>query len=631
MTDDHIPAPAADPAAWGIATGYHDAFGTWATPTAATLRTFIATMDGDPDDPASRPPEHFGVWVVRQGAGDHLWGPVLLRLEDGTERRAEGHLPHDLPTGYHDLHALDGDRPREASTRLIVAPGHAHPPPAERAWGLAAQVYSVRSRSSWGIGDLADLRELGALAARLGARSLLVNPLDAVTPTTPRPASPYYPSSRRYRAPLYLAIEEVPGASTVPGVAEVAAEARRLNDEPRIDRDRIAALKYRALELLWEGRRGRSDEPGFAAFRARHGADLTSFATFEAVAEQHGGRWREWPVAYHDPDGEAVRRFAADHADRVRFHAWVQWLLDEQLRRAGATIGLLRDLPVGFDPDGADAWAWQDLLALDVSIGAPPDQLGPEGQSWRLPPFVPWKLRAAGYAPFVQTLRSAFRHADGLRIDHVLGLFRQFWVPVDGTAVDGTYVEMPARELLDIVALESQRAGAFVVGEDLGTVPDGVREEMAARQMLRYQLLLFEAHDPASWDELALASASTHDLPTLAGLWSGADAEELKALDRSHDDDWAEQVRQRLRDEAPTAISTGADAAATAHRLLARARARLVLAQVEDALAVERRANVPGTSEDERDNWSMALPVPLEELADHPGLETTAETFTDRA
>ena len=625
-------AVAADPGAWGIATSYEDAFGSRAEAPPATVRAFLEAMDGDPDDADARPPEHHGVWVVRRGEPEPLWGPVLLRLEDGTERRVAGHLPADLPTGYHDLHALDDGHVREDATRLIVSPGRAHPPPAERSWGLAAQVYAVRSASSWGIGDLADLRELGALAARLGARSLLVNPLDAVTPTTPRPASPYYPSTRRFRDPLYLAVDEVPGARTVPGVAELAREARQLLDDPRIDRDRVAELKYRALRLLWEGRRGRPDERAFAAYREEHGTTLTTFATFEALAEEHGGRWRQWPERFRDPTGEAVRRFADEHADRVRFHAWVQWLLDEQLRRAGQSVGLLRDLPVGFDPDGADAWAWQDLLALDVSIGAPPDQLGPEGQSWRLPPFVPWKLRAAGYAPLVATLRAAFRHAGGLRIDHVLGLFRQFWVPGDGSPADGTYVAMPARELLDVVALESQRAGAFVVGEDLGTVPDGVREELAARDMLRYQVLLFEDRDPAEWDELALASATTHDLPTLAGLWTGADAEELDELGRSHDEEWAEQVRARLRDAADdTTVSTGTDAATTAHRLLARARARLVLAQVEDAVGVERRPNVPGTTDDERDNWSQALPVELEDLPRDPGLRRTAEVFTDRS
>lgn len=624
-------AVAADPGTWGIATSYEDAFGSRAEPPPATVRSFIAAMGGDPDDPEARPPAHHGVWVVRRGEAEPLWGPVLLRLEDGTERRVDDHLPTDLPTGHHDLYALDDGRVRQEPTRLIVSPGRAHPPPAERSWGLAAQVYAVRSASSWGIGDLADLRELGALAARLGARSLLVNPLDAATPTTPRPASPYYPSTRRFRDPLYLAVEEVPGAATVPAVAEIADEARQLLDDPTIDRDRVADLKYRALRLLWEGRRGRRDEPGFAAYRAEHGTALTRFATFEALAEEHGGRWRQWPEQYREPDGQPVRRFADEHADRVRFHAWLQWLLDEQLRRAGQPIGLLRDLPVGFDPDGADAWAWQDLLALDASIGAPPDQLGPEGQSWRLPPFVPWKLRAAGYAPLVATLRAAFRHAGGLRIDHILGLFRQFWVPTDGSPADGTYVAMPARELLDVVALESQRAGAFVVGEDLGTVPDGVREELAAREMLRYQVLLFEDRDPTEWDELALASATTHDLPTLAGLWTGADAQELAALGRSHDEEWAEQVRARLRAGAGgMTVSTGTDAATAAHRLLARARARLVLAQVEDAVAVERRINVPGTTDDERDNWSRALPVRLEELAEHPGMDATAEAFADR-
>jgi 4-alpha-glucanotransferase len=589
-------------------------------------------MGGDPDDADSVPPDPWDVWVVRRGEHAPLMGPVVIRLEHGGERHADGVLPADLPLGYHDLHPLADGRPREQPTRLIVSPGIAAPPPDRPAWGLAVQLYAARSEASWGVGDLADLRELGALAHRLGARTLLVNPLDAATPTTPRDASPYYPSSRRFREPLYLAIEDVPGIATTPGVALLAAEARALNAQRTIDRDEVGRLKHRALELLWEARAGRDDEPGFGAYRSEQGPSLASFATFCALAESLGGGWRSWPPEYRDASSRAVTRFSREHEDRVRFHAWVQWLLDEQLRRAGDAIGVLRDLPVGFDPDGADAWAWRELLALDVSIGAPPDQLGPEGQSWRLPPFVPWRLQAAAYAPIVHTLRSAFRHAAGLRIDHVLGLFRQFWVPPGGSPADGTYVTMPTRELLDIVALESHRARAFVVGEDLGTVPEGVREELRARGMLRYQVMLFEEGDPEAWEELALASATTHDLPTLAGLWTGADAAELRALGRQPNDGWQQAVRTRLRADAhATASSSGADAVLAGHRLLSRARARLVVAQLDDVLGVEQRPNVPGTTGEERANWSLALPVALEHLPDHEGVRATADAFAPRA
>jgi len=622
---------AADPTAWGIATGYHDAFGAWTDVPEQTVRTLITAMGGDPDDPASAPPDPWDVWVVRRGEQAPLMGPVSIHLENGGERRAEGGLPTDLPLGYHNLHPIEDGRPREHPTRLIVSPGVAAAPPAGPAWGLAVQAYAARSRASWGIGDLADLRELGALAQGLGARTLLVNPLDAATPASPRQASPYYPSSRRFRDLLYVAVEDVPGVATTPGVAELAARGHRLNVDRTIDRDRVAELKLRALELLWAARRGRRDEPGFARFRRDQGLALTTFATFCALAEELGGGWRSWPPEYRAPTSRAVDRFTREHPDRVRFHAWVQWLLDEQLRRAGDAIDLLRDLPVGFDPDGADAWTWRDLLALDVSIGAPPDQLGPEGQSWHLPPFVPWRLRTAAYAPIIETLRSAFRHAAGLRIDHVLGLFRQFWVPPDAPPSGGAYVTMPTRELLDVVALESHRAGAYVVGEDLGTVPDGVREELRARGMLRYQVLLFEDDDPGTWEELALASATTHDLPTLAGLWTGADATELRALGKSPDEGWEQKVRARIHTGAhATASATGQEAATAGHRLLSRARAHLVVAQLDDALGVEQRPNVPGTTDDERANWSLALPVALEDLAAHPGLRATAEAFEAR-
>ena len=286
-------------------------------------------------------------------------------------------------------------------------------------------------------------------------------------------------------------------------VRRLAADAHALNDERKIDRDRVFHLKLDALRKLWalnkkdeevgSGQwgvdRGKKD---FEQFQRDEGPSLDQFARFNVLVEEHGPDWRQWPSGYRRPDGGETQRFAQEHADRVRFHKWLQWLLDRQLARAAESTALMQDLPVGFSPNGADAWVWQDLVALDCSIGAPPDLYSKEGQNWGLPPFTPHQLRRVAYDPFIQTVRAAMRHTGGLRIDHVMGLFRLWWVPSDGTPKEGAYVRYRADELLGIIALESRRAGAVVVGEDLGTVEEGVREQMAECNMLSYRLLWFE-------------------------------------------------------------------------------------------------------------------------------------------
>ena len=324
--------------------------------------------------------------------------------------------------------------------------------------------------------------------------------------------------------------------------------------------------------------------------------------------------WRAWPAEYGHPAAPAVARFAAAEADRVRFHEWVQWLLDRQLERAARHVALVHDFPVGVDPDGADAWAWQDLLALDVSVGAPPDRYIRHGQDWGLPPFIPHRLRAERYEPFIQAIRGTLRHGGGLRIDHVMGLFRLFWVPHGLEPVDGGYVRYPADDLLGIVALESHRARAFVIGEDLGTVEPGVRERLAELSVLSTRVVWFEPEPPERYPELAFAAVSTHDLATIAGVWSGADVDaQVKLGLRPNAEGYAEMRRRlgvlaRVPDDADVEhVITGV------YRALARAPSRIVTATLDDALAVAERPNMPGTTV-EWPNWSLALPVPLETL-----------------
>jgi 4-alpha-glucanotransferase len=296
----------------------------------------------------------------------------------------------------------------------------------------------------------------------------------------------------------------------------------------------------------------------------------------------------------------------------------VQWLLDEQLATAGADIALLGDLAVGFDPGGADAWVWQDVVAHGVRVGAPPDAFNAFGQDWGLPPFVPWRLRAVGYEPLVQTVRAALEHCGALRIDHVMGLFRLFWIPDGAQPSDGTYVGFPGSELLDIVALESARAGAVIVGEDLGTVEDEVRAELAERAVLSYRLVWFESEPPEEFPEQALAAVTTHDLPTVAGAWSGSD---------EHADDEQRARLLEVTDLPPTAQVS--DVVVAAHARLARAPSMVVTATLDDALCVEERPNLPGTTT-ERPNWSLALPKDLEDIVDDPVVARVADALAAR-
>jgi 4-alpha-glucanotransferase len=596
-------------AALGIWTSYHDAFGTRYDLSEDAAAQLLSAMDVAPGE---RLPDgsdavlvtgpHRGAWVP----------PGELELEDGARRRVDGPLPAELPLGYHRLHRDDG-----RVTTIISSPGIAPAHPA-RIWGFAVQLYAVHSRHSWGVGDLDDLRRLASWAGSEGARTLLVSPMDAVVHEEDREQSPYFPSSRRFRDPLYLAVHAVPGIEQLgdDALEESAAQARGWGT--RIDRARVVAAKRAAMERLWELQGRREPDPRFAAYRAEQGDALVRFATFETLSERYGTGFRRWPRELQDPNAPAVAEVVADEADRVRFHAWLQWHLDEQLRAAGEATPLMRDLPIGFDPEGADAWEWQEVLATDTTVGAPPDELGPEGQDWLLPAFVPWKLRQVAYRPFIETLRAAFRHAAALRIDHVLGLYRLFWIPPAGPRA-GTYVDQDRAALLDILALEAHRAGAYVVGEDLGTVMDGVREDLVGRGMLRYRVLWFEDEEPAHWDHRGLGSISTHDLPSVGGLWTRADLEALQDVGVTADADRIERMRADLARRAGLAedapLSTACVAAA---RLLAGAGCDVVVAQLEDAIGATHRINVPGTDATQRpDNWCLPLPVALEELRRH--------------
>jgi 4-alpha-glucanotransferase len=366
--------------------------------------------------------------------------------------------------------------------------------------------------------------------------------------------------------------------------------------------------------LLWEAFDG---DPAFDAFCEQGGASLRTWARFCALADHHGSGWRTWPAEHRHPSNRAVDEFHDAHAREVEFWAWLQWLVDQQLERSGAGDVAIGDLAVGIDPDGADAWEWQDLLAEGVTVGAPPDLLGPDGQNWGLPPFVPWKLRDAAYRPIAETIRAVARHSRGLRIDHVMGLFRLFWIPEGRTGRDGAYVRFHDRDLLDVVALESHRADALVVGEDLGTVEPEARDHLRDAHVLSTRLLWFEDEPPTSWPHEAMAAVTTHDLPTIAGVWSGIDLADQHAAGTRVPDDGDELFRHRLRVAGSCDDQVSVEKVdVAAHRAIAASPCLLATAALDDLVGAEHRPNLPGTI-NEHPNWRIPLPVTLDDLPGH--------------
>jgi 4-alpha-glucanotransferase len=577
---------------WGIYPGYHDFRGEYRPAAPSTIAAILDTMGAD----RGLPPRA-SVSVVIDSEPVELPATSTVRFEDGGEAGADD-LPTRLPLGYHTVIERDG-----SERGLVVAPNTCFFPAGLHTWGWAVQLYALRSRTSWGIGDFGDLDRFGRWAASMGAGVVLLNPLHANKPGPQQP-SPYFPSSRCFHDLLYLDLSEI---------VDTPSAARALNRVRSIDRDAVFSLKVAALQDAWAEF---SDHERLDAYVAQRSPLLEDFATFNALAEAHGSRWSHWPSEYRHPHSHAVDRFRAANHDRVRFWCWVQWLVDRQLERTADGIGLIHDIAIGIDPEGADAWMWQDLLCTETTVGAPPDEFNRHGQDWASPPFDPHLLASHGYEPFIHTLRAAFAHGAGARIDHVMGLFRQYWIPEGSPATEGAYVRYPHRDLLSILALESHRAGSFVVGEDLGTVEPIVREEMGARNVLSYRIFWFESASTKDYPELSLAAVTNHDLPTVAGMWTGDDLAEQRSLGLEVDVEAHRRVLERL--EKATGLDDNADVEDVIERvyeILAQAPSALVVATLEDALALTTRPNLPGTT-NERPNWSLALPRTREEIED---------------
>jgi 4-alpha-glucanotransferase len=678
----------------GIATRHVDALGVTHEPNEETLSALIAAfgLPTDPRQAADALAEEeraapFGLapaCVLPQEAPDpvlHLRLPPgggrvewHCRFEDGTERSghsdgAELRLPAPLPLGYHRLALAAGATKTEID--LIAAPASCHVPDAlqsgARSWGLTVQLYGLRSARDWGIGDFTDLARLAGDAGRRGAATIGINPLHALFAAEPRHFSPYSPSSRVWLDFLYIDVTAVPGfaedravQALAPAAALGAARAADL-----VDYAAVAALKRPVLEALFRRFRTREAQSAlgeeFREFCQAGGEALTSFAVFEALHEHFTGQgmpfsWRHWPAAMRDPHSAEVGEFARAHAERVEFFRYLQWQADRQLgaaaaagRGAGLALGLYRDLAVGVDPQGADAWADQQLVAPGAAIGAPPDPLSRAGQNWGLAPTNPLVLRRQGFAPLVAALRANMRHAGILRIDHVMGLQRLYWIPDGSSATDGAYVNYAFHDLLHLVALESRRQCCAVVGEDLGTVPEGFRETMRAANALSYRVLVFERRDgarfaaPRDYPPLAAASAATHDLATLKGFWLGRDIAWRERLGIYPDQAAAAtEAQERRRDRhlllealaaegllpperfaeffaADGAPTYTAELGEAIHIFLARSRARLMLVQLEDVTGEGEQANLPGTI-DGHPNWRRRLSARLEDILAGPDL-----------
>jgi 4-alpha-glucanotransferase len=589
------------------------------------------------------------------------WWVAPVEVDGVLIGEASFRVPADLPLGWHTVVAeSDG---RRATTPLVVAPHHLDPSLVigHRQWGFMTQVYAMRSSSSWGMGDIHDLRTLSEWSgSELGAGFVLINPLHAASPVPPMAPSPYLPVTRRFANPMYLRVEDIPEYEQLsPAIRErieqLAVQLRRLNEtDDLLDRDAVWAAKRVALEAIHKVPLSQTRRGIYGAFLAAQGAGLVDFATWSAISDVYGGIPADWPTELGHPALPGVAAFRADNADRVDFYCWLQWLIDEQLavtqlaaREAGMPIGIMHDLAVGVHPDGADAWALQDVLAVGVGVGAPPDMYNQMGQNWSQPPWRPDALAEAAFLPYRDMLRTVLNHAGGLRIDHVLGLFRLWWVPDGFPAYAGTFVRFDYDAMLCVLMLEAHRAGAIVVGEDLGTVEPWVQEVLVDRGILGTSILWFENRedgsikDPFDWRTEVLASVTVHDLPPTAGYLRDEHVRirsELGLLTTSAEIEAGNAARERaawtevllrhgwLAEEVDLSTEEGLEQFIVAlHRAAASSPARLIGISLPDVVGDRRAQNQPGTDQ-EYPNWRVpmtdgnGIPVLLEDLMDGPEL-----------
>ncbi|HET9663257.1 MAG TPA: malto-oligosyltrehalose synthase [Burkholderiales bacterium] len=586
--------------------------------------------------------------------------------------------------GYHKLELSLPEQaaaPR-ASMVLIVAPQRCYLPEAVQAgrvWGPVVNLYGVRSRRNWGIGDFTDLRALVEMAAASGANAVGVNPLHALFPHDPEHASPYSPSTRLLLNVLYLDPEAVPEFTDCMPARQYVEDRsfqsalQSLRAAERIDYTGVARLKSEAMALLYAHFRerdlgqGTERERAFRGFQSAGGETLRRTSLFYALQEALYERdrtawgWRTWPEEYRDPESPAVTQFAQEHLERVEYYDYLQWNAQQQLAAAGHRayelhlgVGIYLDLAIGADPGGSETWGQHALYAENVTVGCPPDEFGPSGQNWGIPPLLPDRLRELAYAPFIALLRANMQSAGALRIDHVMGLMRQFWVPAGTSPESGGYVRYPTDDLFGVLALESERNRCMVVAEDLGTLPEGLAERLASADILSYRLLYFQRESdgaftpPANYPAQALAAVSTHDLPPLRAYWLGRDLDlrarlnlfpsealrERQLVDRAQTRAQLLVALQRegllpdgITADPVTAPDMTAELMLAVHRFLARAPSRLLMVQPEDIFGQADQINVPATTAEQYPNWRQRVAMTLEDWLDDPRYAALVEAL----
>jgi len=637
----------------GIAPSFADYFGNETSVSDETKRSLLEAMGFDLSSPASIAAS------IDDLEKSERHPPVIVVEQSQT----------DLPLGYH----------RDGRRTVIVAPAQCYVAPEMRdgrIWALATQLYGLRSERNWGIGDFSDLTALARTVGDAGGRAIALNPLHELHPNEPQACSPYSPSSRSWLNALYVDV------TAVPDFAESGHSAEPMRDDgaAMVDYTAAARAKRAAFESCFASFRRRHLErtgdvraAAFRTFVREGGEALARLARYEAIVERFRATdansfgWLQWPAAYQDPQSSDVRAFARVHHDRVDFYLYLQWIADEQLRAAAASaakagVGFYRDLAVGVDRNSADVWSDRETILESVSLGAPPDALNALGQNWGLPPLSPHALRAQGYAPLARLLRANMRHAAILRIDHVMALRRAFWIPLGRAPRDGAYVNYRFDEMLAVVALESALNRCTVVGEDLGTVPEGFRERMHEARIFSSRLVYFERdyhtgrfHAPSSYPKLAAASIGTHDLPPLAGWWTGDDLA-LRARIGLFPDETAarnagderrharfmlvEALEQNGCTGAETAQLLRADAEAggtlavydllmpAVYRFLSKTPSRLAVVAIEDVIGQVDAINVPGTT-DQHPNWRRKHIATLEEIGRNDLLRKIGSIFND--
>ena len=626
-------------------------------------------------------------WAIRTEQGETLTGEVLLNelhvleehyLVDVKHQKFVLTLP-DLPQGYHDL-TICYDQNKE-NCHLIYAPKTCYSPQeasTDKMWGYAAQLYSIKSEENWGMGDFGDLKSLVKKSAEQGASVIGLNPLHPLYQNNPAHRSPYSPTSRCFLNSLYIDVTQIPNFETCQDTQqrfnsdEFQAKVTFARNTELIDYPAVADVKYEIIELLFEdflvnnkSKKVSSTYQEFLDFKLAQGNDLILLTTFDALYEHfrktdfNAYGWKMWPSEFQTPHSKEVSDFQKNHSKRIDYFAFLQWLAHRQLsdvastaQTSGMPVGLYLDLAVGCDGSGVDVWSDKDVYVSGAAVGAPPDAMNTLGQDWGLTPINPVALQQQGYLPLIKALRSNMQYAGALRIDHILGLMRQYWVAPGMKANEGIYITFPFKDILRIIALESRRNDCVVIGEDLGTVPDGFSEIMEAAGLLSYKVLFFERWEsglfkrPELYPEQSMVTVSTHDLPTLTGWWKGRDLQWRQTLNLYPNEEMGQQERSsRIEDrnlliaaladldvidlekspqQTPAEMNT--ELSIAVQKYMAKAPSHIQLIPLEDGLEIIEQVNIPGTI-DEHPNWRQKLPVTMNEFWEESSVVSIAQAM----